>query len=100
MQEYKVKITPTAQNDFLDISERLEAQSPEEATQYYDLVMEKTRILSTTPECCPYARDSQLRMRGYRMLAVENYIYFFVIIGKTVVIRRILYAKRQYDRLV
>jgi len=99
MEEYNVKISPEAQNDFLEIVEHLENLPPEAAVQYFDLFMERTGMLTTTPECCPLARDTQLRLRGYRALPIENYIVFYVIIGKTVELRRILYAKRQYERL-
>jgi len=100
MEEYNVKISPAAQNDFLDITEHLGTLSPEESTHYYELFMEKMGMLRVTPESCPLARDAQLRLRGYRMLPTENYIVFYVISGKTVELRRILYARRQYERLV
>ena len=99
MEEYNVIISPAAQNDFLDIVEHLDTLSPEDATRYYELFMEKTGMLATTPESCPLARDTQLRLRGYRMLPIENYIVFYVINAKTVELRRILYARRQYERL-
>jgi len=99
MEEYSVKVSPAAQNDFLDIVEHLDTLSPEAATQYFELFMEKTGMLATTPESSPLARDTQLRLRGYRMLPIENYIIFYVINGKTVELRRILYARRQYERL-
>ena len=94
-----MKVFPAAQNDFLDIVEHLETLSPEAAAQYFELFMEKTGTLAKTPERCPLARDTQLRLRGYRMLPIENYIIFYVINGKTVELRRILYARRQYERL-
>ena len=100
MDEYNVKISSPAQNDFLEIAERLKMLPLEETTQQFDNILEKTKILATSPDTCPYARDSQLRLRGYRMLAIDDYIYFFVILEKTVIIRRILYARRQYDRLM
>ena len=99
MEEYKVKISPAAQNDFFDIIEHLESLSPEDATRYFDLFMEKSGMLAKTPESCPLARDTQLRLRGYRMLSIENYIVFYVVNNKSVEIRRILYARRQYERL-
>ena len=100
MDDYNVKISSTAQNDFMEIAERLESMTPEEAEQQYDNILKKTEILAKAPDSCPSARDSQLRLRGYKMLTVDDYIYFFVINGKTVEIRRILYARRQYERLV
>ena len=100
MDDYNVKISSMAQNDFMEIAERLETLTPEESEQQYDSILKKTEILAKAPETCPSARDSQLRLRGYRMLTVDDYIYFFVIYGRTVSIRRILYARRQYERLV
>ena len=100
MDEYNVKISSPAQNDFLEIAERIKMFSPEDGAQQFDNILSKTGILATQPHSCSYARDSQLRLRGYRMLTIDDYIYFFVITGKTVIIRRILYARRQYDRLM
>jgi len=100
MDDYNVKISPAAQNDFFEIAEHLKTMSPEEAELQYSSIIAKTEILAKAPESCPSARDSQLRLRGYKMLTVDDYIYFFVISGKTVDIRRILYARRQYERLV
>jgi len=99
MDEYNVTISPAAQNDLHDVIEHLETLSPESAASYFDLFMDKTVSLSTTPESCPLARDTQLRLRGYRLLPIENYIVFYVVSGNTVEIRRILYARRQYERL-
>ena len=100
MYEFKVVVSSPAQNDFLEIAERIKMQPPEEAALQFENILEKTKVLTTQPDSCPYARDSQLRLRGYRMLTVDDYIYFFVISDKNVIIRRILYARRQYDRLM
>jgi len=99
MEEFNIRISPAAQNDFLDLAEHLESLSPTAAEQYYELFMEKVGILAKAPESCPLARDTQLRLRGYRMLPIENYIVFYVISGRIVELRRILYARRQYERL-
>jgi len=100
MEEYNVIISPAAQNDFLDIAEHLATLEPPAALEYYESFMKKMEMLKTTPESCPLARDAQLRLRGYRMLSVENHIVFYVLNGGAVEIRRILYARRQYERLV
>ena len=100
MDEYNVRISTPAQNDFLEIAERIKSLPPEEAEQQFDRIIEKVKVLAKEPDSCPYARDSQLRLRGYRMLTIDDYIYFFVIREKNVMIRRVLYAKRQYDRLM
>jgi len=100
MEGYNVRISPAAQNDLTDITCHLGAVTPEDILKAFDQFMEKIGVLATTPEFCPLARDAQLRLRGYRLLPIEDYIAFYVINGKNVEIRRILYARRQYDRLV
>ena len=100
MDEYNVRISTPAQNDFLEIAERIRMLPVEDGVKQFDSILSRTKILAKEPESCPFARDSQLRLRGYKMLTVDDYIYFFVISGKTVIIRRIMYAKRQYDRLM
>jgi len=99
MEEYRVIIFPTAQRDVDTIIEHLNALPPEEAESYFEILIKKSEILKKTPSECPLTKDSQLRLRAYRTLAVEDYLFFIVISARTVEIRRILYAKRQYERL-
>jgi len=99
MDKYDVLISPVAQNDLLGILEYLATLAPEEADQYYERFMKESEKLRTAPKTCPLSKDSQLRLRGYRVLTTEDYLLFFIISGNQVGIRRILHAKRQYDRL-
>lgn len=100
MGQYKIKILPTAQEDMAELVDYLNTLSPDAALRYYDLLTEKIMTLSAMPERCPLARDTQLRLRGYRVLIVEKYLIFYVILGDTVQIRRIIYARRQYETLI
>jgi len=99
MEEYNVVLFPAAQSDILSIVEHLNALPPEEAELYFEKFIKKTEILKNTPSACSLTKDSQLRLRAYRTLAVEDYLLFFVLTARTVEIRRVLYSKRQYDRL-
>ena len=100
MAEYNVKIYPAAQNDLLDILEATAPNTPEAAELNFRTITEKLTPLASTPESFPLARDTLLRIRGYRTLQVGSFIVFFVIRGKTVELHRILCAKRQYARLL
>jgi len=100
MDKYNVTISSAAQRDFLGVTEQLDILPPEEATQQFEQILDDIKVLQSAPMSCPYARDLQLRLRGYRILAIDDYLFFFVIHNSTVEVRRILYAKRQYDRLV
>ena len=99
MEAYSVVIYPAAQSDFLSFIELIHTLTPEEADQCFDRFIDEVEALRKSPKSCSFTRDSMLRLRGYRMLAIDDYMLFFVINGNNIEIRRILYSKRQYDRL-
>lgn len=100
MENYKIKIYPTAKQDLLDIIDYLNTLSSEAALRYYDLLTEQIAGLSYMPERCPRPKDLALAAKGYRYLIVENYLVFYVVSGDTVQIRRILYSRRDYRSLL
>lgn len=100
METYKIKIFPTAKQDLEEVIGYLNTLSPDAASKYYDLLVEEIANLSKMPERCPKPKDLALAAKGYRYLIVKNYLVFYVIIGDTVQIRRILYARRDYRALL
>ena len=100
METYKIKIFPTAKQDLEEVIGYLNTLSPDAASKYYDLLVEEIAGLSKMPERCPKPKDLALAVKGYRYLIVKNYLVFYVIIGDTVQIRRILYARRDYSALL
>ena len=100
METYKVKIYPAAKQDLLEIIDYLNTLSREAALRYYDLLTEEIASLSTMPERYPRPKDLALAAKGYRYLAVKNYLVFYVVSGDTVQIRRILYRRRDYLSLL
>ena len=97
METYKIKIFPTAKQDLEEVIGYLNTLSPVAASKYYDLLVEEIASLSKMPERCPKPKDLALAVKGYRYLIVKNYLVFYAIIGDTVQIRRILYARRDYS---
>lgn len=100
METYKIKIFPTAKQDLEEVIGYLNTLSPDAASKYYDLLVEEIASLSKMPERCPKPKDLALAAKGYRYLIVKNYLVFYVVIGDTVQIRRILYARRDYRALL
>lgn len=100
METYKIKIFPTTKQDLEEVIGYLNTLSPDAASKYYDLLVEEIASLSKMPERCPKPKDLALAAKGYRYLIVKNYLVFYVIIGDTVQIRRILYARRDYRALL
>jgi len=54
------------------------------------------------PQKCSFVTDERLTMLGYRNLPVKNYIIFFTINEKSKVVdvERILYARRDWQRIL
>lgn len=100
MEQYEVRIFPTAQQDLLDVIDYLNTLSQDTALKYYDRLTSEIASLSTMPERCPRPRDLALAAKGYRYLVVGNYLVFYVVSGNVVQIRRILYARRDYKQLL
>ena len=97
---YKVKIYPAAKRDLQQIVDYLNTLSAQVALRYYDLLVEQISSLSHMPFRCPRPRDAALAAKGYRYLLVEKYLVFYVVAGDTVQIRRILYARRNYQSVL
>ena len=100
METYKLKIFPTAKQDLEEMIGYLNTLSTDAALKYYDLLVEEIASLSKMPERCPRLKDLALAAKGYRYLIVKNYLVFYVVVGNTVQIRRILYARRDYSALL
>jgi len=66
----------------------------------YDQIVGRVLSLSELPMRYPLAKNPVLRAKGYRILAIHSFLVFYVIVGETVQIRRILHGKRQYESLL
>lgn len=100
MAQYRIQILRKAQEDMDEIIDYLNTLSPPAAFRLFDLVVNKINSLSDMPERCPLARDTQLRLRGYRYLPAESYLVLFVISGDVAQICRVLFSRRQYASLL
>ena len=95
-QEYKIKIYPTAEQDLVEIVDYLNTLSTDVALKYYDMLVNEIASLSSLPERCPHPKDLALTAKGYRYLIVKDYLVFYMVVGNTVQIHRILYGRRDY----
>lgn len=100
METYKIKVFPEAKQDMEDIVSCLNIFSPDVALRYYDLLVEEIASLAQMPERRHRPKDIALAAKGYRYLIVKNYLVFYVVEGDTVQIRRIPYARRNYQALL
>lgn len=98
--KYKIRIYPSAEQDLKDIVTYLKTLSPRAALTCYDKLTKNIMKLSDMPGRRPLVKDRVLRLKGYRFLIIGQYIVFFVVVLDTVQIRRILYKKRNYFKVL
>ena len=101
---YALKFTPIANDDvdqiYQYIVERLYA--PKAAHDLMEDIENSILRLKDFPYSGSPVADDILRGRGYRKLLIKNYIVFYLIdeAEKQVVIMRVFYGARQYDKLL
>lgn len=100
MEKYDVETRPEALKDLDEIVDSLSDDSVQSAIRHHDLIVEKISGLSEMPRRFPLARDIQLRARDFRTMYVKNYVVIYIIRDNKVIIRRILYAKSQFEKLL
>lgn len=100
MAKFKIRIYKSAENDLEDIVEYINTLSPAATIKQYDNLINKIGTLVEMPERCLFLKDASLKLNGYRVLIVDNYLVFFVIKNDNVQVRRILYNKSNYGWLL
>ena len=104
MEKYKVNISEVAERDLRDIAQYIAIQlaAPLSALEMIDKIEEAFTSLEQMPGRCAPVLAERLSFRGYRKLLIDNYIIFFSINeeNRIVEVERILYAKREWLRLL
>ena len=102
--EYRVIFAKPAETDLDEIadyiSERLGA--PIAARNMLLAIRKTAHTLSFSPQGHPKVRDDRLAAKGYRWIGIKNYIAFYTIDEqkKTVNVERILYGRRDWQRIL
>lgn len=101
-KEYKLRFLPLFEDDLNVIVDYIafELQNPIAAEQLVDDVQQAiTERLPFAESFEPY-RSSRNRKYPYYRIQVKNYTVFYVVIGDTMEVRRILYSRRDWMNLM
>jgi len=99
-RRYRVQYLPLAERDLTDIVDYVSRDAPEAARAFVEGVDRAVARLALHPRSAPQPRDQRLRRLGYRTLVVDNYLVFYVVIGRTVQIRRVIHGTRRHEFLL
>lgn len=101
-KKYKLSFLPLFESDLIEITDYItnNLNNPEVALRLVDdIEIAINRRLETPLAFTPYS-SSKNRPYPYYRINIRNFSVFYVVIGDTMEVRRVLYAKRNIDNLL
>jgi plasmid stabilization system protein ParE len=98
--KYPVRLLPIAEEDLQEILSYIAADSPASAYRFAEMIEKNLQRLSSHPHLGKIPNDEKLSGMGYRFIIVGNYLIFYTIRSKTVVVHRIIHGARDIQRLL
>lgn len=98
--KFALRLLSIAEQDFLDIIEYLAAENPSAAHTAADRIEKQLENLRRHPYLGKVPSDIKLARMGYRVLVVGDYLIFYKVRGKTVLVYRIIHGAREILPLV
>lgn len=91
---FPLRLLSIAEQDFLDIIEYLAAENLSAAHTVTDHIEKQLQGLQRHPFLGKVPADAKLARMGYRVLVVGDYLVFYKVRGKTVLVYRIIHGAR------
>ena len=100
--KYTIKYTATFTNQLNNILKYFIQKFKNKivAENFYNSVITKIEQRSKSPESYEKYKSIRKRNNIYYRIYVKNYTIFYVVRDNTIEIRRILYTKRNFDKLI
>jgi len=101
MPKYLINITEAAEQDLADIVDYIANDNPTAALELAEKIEQSILQLEEFPLIGAIPKNRRLTRKGYRILIVDNYLVFYVLLNnETIEIRRIISGKRDYKFLI
>jgi plasmid stabilization system protein ParE len=98
--KFPVRLLSTAEQDLKDLLVFIAADNVSAAVAQGDRIEKKLGVLSTYPHLGTIPNDEKLTRLDYRVVVVDNYLIFYKILGKTVLVYRIGHGARDVPGLL
>ncbi|MBO5005188.1 MAG: type II toxin-antitoxin system RelE/ParE family toxin [Clostridia bacterium] len=100
--KYTIKYSSTFINQFNNILKYFvhKLKNKIAAENFYNEVIKEIETRSKNPENYEKYLSTRKRKNSYYRIYVKNYIIFYIVKDTTMEIRRILYSKRNFDKLI
>jgi toxin ParE1/3/4 len=98
--EYTVRLLRPAEDDLIEIVTYVAADKPAAADALAARFERDFGLLGSAPYLGRVPREEQLAALGYRYLVVGNYLVFYTVEGRSVLLHRIIHGARDYVKLL
>ena len=98
--KFVVRLLSVAEEDLSEAITFIAADNPDAALALADKIEKSLDDLASHPRMGRVPDDPNLMQMGYRYLVVENYLIFYVVEARVVIIHRILHGARNYRDLL
>ncbi len=98
--KYQIRFLQIAEEDFSEIIEYIALDNPLAADHLASEIENKLILLSENPMMGRVPRDEDIKNLKYRYIIIENYLIFYTIEGKVILIHRIIHGARNYKKLL
>ena len=100
INNFSIRLLSIAEEDFTEIISFIAADNIKVAANLADKIEKNLELLSDNPLLGKSPSDSDLKLLGYRYLIIENYLIFYTIEKRTILIHRMLHGARNYKSLL
>ncbi len=97
---YSVRLLSIAEQDLQELVSYIAAENVTAALALADRIEKNLLALSSHPFLGRIPNDEKLARLGYRMLVVENFLVFYKVKGKTVLVYRVIHGARDIPSLL
>lgn len=98
--KFQIRLLKIAEEDFTEIIKFIVDDNPNAAEVMATKIEKNLELLSNNPNLGRIPRDEEIKNLGYRYLIVQNYIIFYTVEERTILIHRILHGARNYKSLL
>jgi toxin ParE1/3/4 len=99
---YKIHYLPLALNDLKDIVHYITdtLESPRVAENFISKLNKEVKKIADNPFRCRLYICSETLKYDYRILHINNYSLFYIVENKKIEIHRIIYSRRDIERIL
>lgn len=98
--KFQIRLLRIAEEDFTEIVSYIGNENKKAANELANMLEINFELLSNNPFLGRIPRDEDLKNMGYRYLIVQNYLIFYSIEEKSILIHRIIHGARNYKDIL